>query len=111
MVYVQPGNTRAQLGGQGQLLEVRACFSLSLKAVREGVTPRGQGVVRLEGRRTSQTYWLQQSESGGERGNGRGAEQGKTCSGKAALSLEEVRGLWNILVRAVDMTRVINRQF
>lgn len=45
MVYVQPGNTRAQLGGQGQLLEVRACFSLSLKAVREGVTPRGQGVV------------------------------------------------------------------
>lgn len=31
------------------------------------------------------------------------------CSGKAALSLEEVRGLWNILIRAGDTTRVVNR--
>lgn len=37
----------------------------------------------------------------GERGNRRGAEQGKTYSGKTALTLEERKGLWNILIRSV----------
>lgn len=42
------------------------------------------------------------SEVGGERGNSRGAEQGKMCSGKTALTLKEKRGFWNILIRSVN---------